>query len=202
MEINFTVNQNTGIKSYLQNAEYSTYYRDILNEFKDDFPGLDTVNVDFKDKIVDPNNISPREKGKLVTREQYDIVISFLNFRNNRGKPMDPTTQHIFETIRHTMKQEVMLYADLYERKNPVLRARLKQLGIDMSSNKSQIANQLHGSLGAIKYNLDLDQRIWALSTDDLYQLGRVLIVSDTGGKPFSHGEIVSNVAAMLEVPD
>lgn len=200
MDINFTVNQNTGVKSYLQNPEYASYYMDILNEFKDDFPGVDTVNVDIKEKLRDANDISPCEKGRLINRNRYDIVISFFNFRNNRGKPLDPTSHHIFETIRHRMRDEVKHYAELSNQKNPVLRARLKQLGVDMSSNKSPLANELHGSLGTNGYKLDLDQRIWSLSTDDLYQLGRIIIVNGSGGKPFSHSEIVSKMSALLEI--
>jgi hypothetical protein len=201
MEIIYTINKNLGgIRSFLHNAEFSSYYSGVLEDFKGHFPGINTLNVDLQEKFEAIADFSPRKTGKLVGRDQYDIVITFSTYPDGKRGVRYPNANNVFSTIKYSMQDEVKHFRTIYDTKNPILHTRLKQLGIDMSSNLNTVANELHGYLGSSGYKLDLNKRIWSLSEEDIYQLGRVIIVSDTDGKVFSHADIIRQMSEKLEI--
>lgn len=200
MEINITINGGSGSsQTFLHNSEYTTYYLEELKAYENSFQGIHVLNVDLQEDFQPTAAVTPRQEGRLVGRYRYDIAIKFRTYPDKNGGVIYPNRNNIFSTIKWTMKDEVNHYKELYERKNPVLVERLKELDVDMTSNHSVLGNELHGSLGSAGYSLNLNQRIWSLSPEDLYQLGTLIIV-DRAGVIFTKEEIIEQMKEKLEV--
>lgn len=82
---------------------------------------------------------------------------------------------------------------------NPVLSERLKQIGVDIETEKNIFANHLKASLALANYNLNFGKRINELTDDDFYQLGSSIIVSEDKGVIYTKSEIIEKMKKRLK---
>ncbi|WGQ09924.1 hypothetical protein QG516_25765 [Pedobacter gandavensis] len=178
---------NHGMPSFLNKAEISFHLNAVFNKYRDSFPGV-PVHVDLVEKDAG-QPVQQRMMGSIKNRK-LRILIS-LN---------ETPDQEVFRKLRFVMDKEQSNYKDNIDKINPLLRNRLKDIGIDLNSEKNTKANDLKGSLAQAGYKLDFDKRIGNLTDDDLYQLGTSIIVTGTGGVIFSDEKIVGEMAEKLEI--
>jgi len=67
----------------------------------------------------------------------------------------------------------------------------LKQMDVDIATNKSTKANQLKCDLISQNYEIDFNKDIYDVTDDDLYQIGRSIILSEIKEKPFSYIDFI-----------
>jgi len=66
----------------------------------------------------------------------------------------------------------------------------LLKFDIDISTNKSVLANQLKADLARDNYRLDFGEMVEELTPDDIYQIGKSLILPENKGKGYSKVEL------------
>ena len=200
MEIHYSVHKNTGIKSFLQNPEYSSYYLETIREFSDCFPELGVLNVDLEESFRTTSDFSQGKPSELTGNKEYNVTIKFSTYPNGKGAVRYPNVRSVLQTIIFSLKDEVRRYIEVRNKRFPLLKERLKQIGVDVSTNKDVQANELKASLALAGHDLDFEKRIWDLTADDLYQLGQILVISGTKGKVFTREGIISATSEMLRV--
>lgn len=67
----------------------------------------------------------------------------------------------------------------------------LQTRNVDIDSNKSLLGNQLKGDLALAGVSIDFNKNIKEIEEEDLYQLGRILILSSFPGKAYFKDEII-----------
>lgn len=79
------------------------------------------------------------------------------------------------------------------------LREFLLKVDVDLSTNKSLLANQLTGDLALQGYIIDFNNDITDVSDEDLYQIGRSLILSENKGTFFTKGELIDKMREIIK---
>jgi hypothetical protein len=69
-------------------------------------------------------------------------------------------------------------------------------MNIDLTTNKSILANQLKADLSRANYYIDFEKDDTLLTDEDFYQIGRSLILPENIGKPYSMELIVDKIKA------
>ncbi len=67
----------------------------------------------------------------------------------------------------------------------------LKKTGVDITTNKSPLGNHLKADLSTINYQIDFNKDLRELTEEDLYQIGRSLILSENKGEAFFGNQII-----------
>jgi len=80
----------------------------------------------------------------------------------------------------------------------------LKKLNIDVTTSKSPLANQLKCDLTYQNYHIDFDKNLSEVTDDDLYQIGRSIVLSENKKRAFGYKELVqkmrSDINTILEI--
>ncbi|WP_145856848.1 hypothetical protein [Pedobacter suwonensis] len=188
---------NHGMDSFIRDSKISTYITEFLDKFKDKFPHTLVHLHLFEEVQSSTNDIKPRALGKAKNRK-LRIDIGFERFRKGASLTT-PSPEQFFSQLNFVMNKEVENYKNNINKINPVLRARLKRMGIDLSTEKNADANDLKGSLATANYTLNFDLRINELTDEDLYQLGSSIIVQANKGKIYTRPEVIREMAEKLE---
>ncbi|WP_313185656.1 hypothetical protein [Sphingobacterium siyangense] len=80
-----------------------------------------------------------------------------------------------------------------------LLSERLKQIGIDINTEKNIFGNHLKASLALANYNLNFEKGINDLTDEDLYQLGSSIIVTQDKGVTYTRSQIITKMKELLK---
>lgn len=195
-KIDFKINH--GMPCFLNKAEIIFNLPAFFEKYKNSFPAV-LAHVDLVERVEHSHqNVQPRKMGSIKNRK-LRILISFSSFVN-KGKQITSSDDNVWKTLHFLMDKEAENYNANMDILNPVLRIRLKEMGIDLSSEKNVMANDLKSTLGLVGYKLNFDLRIGSLSEDDLYHLGTSIIVTGTKGKIYTKEQIILEMAKKLEI--
>jgi hypothetical protein len=188
---------NHGMDSFIRDPKISVYLTECFDKFKDKFP-YTLVHLHLIEQInPSTSDIKPPVLGKVKNRK-LRIIIGFNRIQIGANLTT-PSPQQFFSQLNFVMNKEVENYTNNINKINPVLRSRLKQMGIDLSTEKNADANDLKGSLASANYHLNFDLRINELTDEDLYQLGSSIIVQANKGKIYTRPAVIREMAEKLE---
>ena len=75
----------------------------------------------------------------------------------------------------------------------------LKKTGVDITTNKCPLGNQLKADLSLQKVFIDFDKDVKELTDEEKYQIGRSLILMHIKGRPFFKDELISKMDNLIE---
>jgi hypothetical protein len=114
MEIKYTINKSLGgTARFLNNAEYAMHFSSIFSDYEVRFRGMNLVNVDLEEEIITGSRILPREPGKLVGHDRYDIKIAISVDPDGEGGIKIPTPQQVFSVIKYVMEEETKYFKSI-----------------------------------------------------------------------------------------
>jgi len=58
----------------------------------------------------------------------------------------------------------------------------LKKTGVDVKDENSSLGNSLYGELALANQEIDFDKKIDEVTDEELYQIGRILILNEDNG--------------------
>lgn len=188
---------NNGMPSFIHDASISSYLYQFFEEYQNSFPHTFVIVHLIEDITPSSTSIKPRLLGKTKDRK-LQINIAFSRFQNG-GRLTAPSSVEFYRQLKFVMDKEVENYTSNIDEINPVLTERLKQIGIDINTEKNPYGNHLKASLAIATYSLNFEKRINELSDDDLYQLGSSIIVADNKGVIYTKPQIISMMKDRLE---
>lgn len=75
----------------------------------------------------------------------------------------------------------------------------LKKTGVDITTNKCPLGNQLKADLSLQNVYIDFNKGVNELTDEEKYQIGRSLILMHVKGRPFFKEELISKMDDLIK---
>lgn len=75
----------------------------------------------------------------------------------------------------------------------------LRILGADVRNTESKLGNLLDGDLAIQNKYIEFDQDIHSVSDDELYEIGRIILLEQNRGKAYFKDEIIDTMKGLIK---